>query len=132
MKKSRILLLLVLGLLVGGAAVGAVGAYRVAAQGNTPTAGSPEQTQEEAQEQEASKALAPLASITEAHAREIAQKRYTGSGKPTEVVLENKKGVLVYGVEFTEADGNEVDVYVDAKSGLVVGIEDDRTEQGDD
>jgi hypothetical protein len=34
----------------------------------------------------------------------------------------------VYGFEFTESDGNEVDVKINAQTGAVVTIEDDKTD----
>lgn len=40
--------------------------------------------------------------------------------------------VLVYVVEFTESDGNEVDVKLNAKTGAVVLIESDKDEIEDD
>lgn len=70
--------------------------------------------------------------ISQSEAREIAEDYYEGGGKITEVVLENEDGDLVYEVEFTESDGNEVDIVIDAYSGNVVGIEDDKTEDEDE
>lgn len=72
------------------------------------------------------------AKITESKALAIAQKAYTGKGKFTDIELEMEKGILVYGVEYTESDGNEVDVKVDAKTGAVVVVESDKDEPIDD
>lgn len=72
------------------------------------------------------------ASITESKALSIAEKAYTGSGRFTDIELEMEHGVLVYAVEYTENDGNEVDVKVNAKSGVVVLIESDEDEAEDD
>ena len=72
------------------------------------------------------------AKITESKALAIAQKTYTGKGKFTDIELEMEKGILVYGVEYTESDGNEVDVKVDAKTGAVVVVESDKDEPIDD
>ena len=72
------------------------------------------------------------AKITESKALAIAQKAYTGKGKFTDIELEMEKGILVYGVEFTESDGNEVDVKVNAKTGAVVVVESDKDEPIDD
>ena len=72
------------------------------------------------------------AKITESKALAIAQKAYTGKGKFTDIELEMEKGILVYGVEYTESDGNEVDVKVNAKTGAVVVVESDKDEPIDD
>lgn len=71
-------------------------------------------------------------SITESAALDIAADAYTGSGKFTDIELEMEKGVLVYAVEFTESDGNEVDVKINAKTGSVVLVESDKDEAVDD
>jgi hypothetical protein len=70
--------------------------------------------------------------ISQSEARDIAEDYYRGNGELTEIVLENEDGDLVYEVEFTESDGNEVDIIIDAYSGDVVGTEDDRTDGDDD
>lgn len=70
--------------------------------------------------------------ISEARAIEIATAAYTGNGKRTDIELETEKGVLVYSVEFTEKDGNEVDVKLNAKTGAVVLIESDKSDGEDD
>ena len=67
--------------------------------------------------------------ISESKAISIAEAEYTGAGQRTDVELEKKQGTTVYAVEFTEGDGNEVDVYVDAETGDVVGMESDATEE---
>lgn len=73
--------------------------------------------------------LAPLAEISKAEAQVVAQKAYTGNGKLNESQLEDEDGQIVYGFEFKEANGNEVDVKIDAKTGKVVKIEQDQNEQ---
>jgi len=70
--------------------------------------------------------------ISESKAIEIADKAYTGNGKITQTELEMENGVLVYAIEFTESDGNEVDVKINAKTGSVVKIESDKTEVEDE
>lgn len=72
------------------------------------------------------------ATLSEAEAIRIADVTYKGDGKITEVGLEMEKGVLVYAVEFTEKDGNEVDVKLDAHTGAVVLEESDKTEAVND
>lgn len=70
--------------------------------------------------------------LTEEEAIAIATATYHGNGTMTEVGLENENGVQVYAVEFTERDGNEVDVKLNAKTGAVVLVESDRDETGED
>jgi uncharacterized protein YpmB len=77
-------------------------------------------------------AIVGTASISESKALSVAEKAYTGSGTFTDIELEMEKGVLVYAVEYTEKDGNEVDVKIDAKTGVVVLIESDKDEAVDD
>lgn len=72
------------------------------------------------------------ASISESKALNIADTAYTGDGTFTDIELEMEHGVLVYAVEYTEKDGNEVDVKVDAKTGAVVVVESDKDEAVDD
>ena len=81
---------------------------------------------------EDSSSLALQATLTEQEVRTIAQDAYAGNGTITQVELEDEDGVIVYGVEFTESDGNEVDVKINAKTGTVVKIEDDRTDSEED
>ena len=71
-------------------------------------------------------------SITESKALAIAEKTYTGKGRFTDIELEMEKGVLVYAVEYTEKDGNEVDVKINAKTGALVVMESDKDEPTDD
>jgi hypothetical protein len=71
-------------------------------------------------------------SITEATAFETAGNAYTGTGTFTDIELEMEGDVLVYAVEFTESDGNEVDVKINAKTGAVLLIESDKDESVDD
>ena len=70
--------------------------------------------------------------ISEAQAKSIATAAYKGNGKITEVGLEMDGGIQVYAVEFTEQNGNEVDVKINAKTGAVVKVESDVTETPDD
>ena len=72
------------------------------------------------------------AEISESAALAVADKAYTGDGKFTDIELEMEKGVLVFAVEYTENDGNEVDVKVNAKTGAVMVVESDRDEPIDD
>jgi hypothetical protein len=72
------------------------------------------------------------AKITESEALGIAGKAYTGAGKFTDIELEMEADVLVYAIEYTEQDGNEVDVKIDAKTGRVVLVESDKDEAVDD
>jgi len=76
--------------------------------------------------------LAPFAKISEAEAQAIAQKAYTGNGTLNESQLENEDGKIVYGIEFKETNGNEVDIKVDAKTGEIVKTEDDQNETDED
>ena len=71
-------------------------------------------------------------SISESKALAVADKAYTGAGTFTDIELEMEKGVLVYTVEYTESDGNEVDVKINAKSGALVLMESDKDEPTDD
>ena len=66
--------------------------------------------------------------ISEAQAVDIADEAYTGNGSMTEVELENEDGITVYEVEFTENNGNEVDVVIDAETGDVIAVESDEDE----
>ncbi len=81
---------------------------------------------------DADEPIVGTAKISESKALGIAEAAYTGNGKFTDIELEMEKGVLVYAVEYTESDGNEVDVKVDAKTGEVVLVESDRDEAVDD
>ena len=72
------------------------------------------------------------ASISESAALKIADRAYPGSGRFTDIELEMEGTTLVYAIEFTETDGNEVDVKVDAKTGSVVVVESDKDEPTDD
>ena len=72
------------------------------------------------------------AEISESKALGIAEDAYKGNGAFTDIELEMEHGVLVYGIEYTEKDGNEVDVKVNAKTGAIVVIESDATEAEDD
>ena len=70
--------------------------------------------------------------ISESAALTIAEDAYTGNGRFTDIELEMEGGVLVYAVEYTESDGNEVDVKINAKNGAIVLIESDKDEPVDD
>jgi uncharacterized membrane protein YkoI len=70
--------------------------------------------------------------ISEVQAVSIAEATYKGDGKKTQVELEMENGILVYAIEFTEKDGNEVDVKINAKTGAVVLVESDKTDTEDD
>lgn len=72
------------------------------------------------------------AKISESAALGIANKAYTGAGVFTDIELEMEGGVLVFAIEYTEKDGNEVDVKVDAKTGAVILVESDKDEAVDD
>ena len=67
--------------------------------------------------------------ISESEAVRLAKLAYVGDGKVTETGLETVKNALVYAVEFTESDGNEADVKLDAHTGAIVVIESDKTEK---
>jgi|CXWL01.1.fsa_nt_gi hypothetical protein len=71
-------------------------------------------------------------SITESNALSIANKAYTGNGVFTDIELEMERDVLVFAIEYTEKDGNEVDVKVNAKTGTVILVESDADEAEDD
>lgn len=85
--------------------------------------------------------LASQVDISEGKARQIAEDNYTGKGKITEVQLGNEEddngvSTIIYEIEFTETDGNQVDVKVDAMSGKYLGEdiedgEDSETESDD-
>ena len=64
----------------------------------------------------------PVAKISEEKAAEIALKKVPGN--VTSVVIEKKLGKNVYVVEIIEkGSGQEVDVFVDIKTGEVVGTD---------
>lgn len=70
--------------------------------------------------------------MTEAEAIAIADGHYKGNGQRTDIELETEDGVLVYAVEYTERGGNEVDVKINAKTGVLLKIESDESEEDDD
>lgn len=70
--------------------------------------------------------------ISEAEAISIAESAYTGGGEQTDAELENEDGATVWEVEFTESNGNEVDIVIDAESGDVLGSESDEDEDEDE
>lgn len=83
--------------------------------------------------------LATQVDISEAKARQIAEAGYTGNGKITELLLakdedDNNVSRVVYEIEFTETDGTQVDVKVDANTGKYLGIdaEDDKDGEQDE
>lgn len=67
--------------------------------------------------------------ITEEEAIQIALKRV--NGEVTDVEIERKKGHEVYAVEIDD-DGDEVDVFVDIKTGEIIGTERDSEEDEED
>ncbi|MDP3765644.1 MAG: PepSY domain-containing protein [Nanoarchaeota archaeon] len=67
--------------------------------------------------------------ITEEEAIQIALKRV--NGEVTDVEIERKKGHEVYAVEIDD-NGDEVDVFVDVKTGEIVGTERDSEEDEED
>ena len=69
------------------------------------------------------------ASVTEQDAIQIALKRV--SGEVTDVEIERKQGHEVYTVEIDD-NGDEVDVFVDVKTGEIVGTERDSEEDEED
>lgn len=73
-----------------------------------------------------------IPSITESEALKVANQTYKGSGVFTDIELEMEGTTLVFAVEYTEKDGNEVDVKVSAKTGTVVLVESDKDEAVDD
>jgi hypothetical protein len=79
-------------------------------------------------------ASAEGAQISERDAREAAKDAYTGEGTQSDVELETKDGRDVYVVEYTESDGTEVDVLIDAMTGDLVRItsDDDDSDMDDD
>lgn len=68
-------------------------------------------------------------SVTEQEAIQIALKQV--SGEVTDVEIERKQGHEVYAVEIND-NGDEVDVFVDVKTGEVVGTERDSEEDDED
>ncbi|MEK6871597.1 MAG: PepSY domain-containing protein [Nanoarchaeota archaeon] len=72
--------------------------------------------------------------ITEEQAVAIAKKSVDMSvvGSITDVELEKEKGIAVYAIEFTDDNGVETDVKVEAKTGKVVLIESDLTDTEDE
>ena len=72
------------------------------------------------------------AKISESAALGIANKAYTGRGIFTDIELVMENGVLVFAIEYTEKNDNEVDVKVNANTGAVVLIESDEDELVDD
>lgn len=80
--------------------------------------------------------LASQVDISEGKARQIAEDNYTGNGKITEVQLGNEEddngvSTIIYEIEFTETDGNQVDVKVDAMSGKYLGEDIEDGEDGE-
>ena len=67
--------------------------------------------------------------VTEQEAVQIALKRVNGD--VTDVEIERKKGHEVYAVEIDD-DGDEVDVFVDVKTGEIIGTERDSEEDEED
>lgn len=81
--------------------------------------------------------LASQVDISEAKARQIANDGYTGNGKITELLLandedDNNVSRVVYEIEFTEIDGTQVDVKVDANTGKYLGVDMEDDEDNDE
>ena len=88
-------------------------------------------------EQAESVKLAKQVTISEAKARLIAERNHTTKGKITELILardedQNNVSRVVYEIEFTETDGTQVDVKVDANSGVYLGIDTEDDNDGED
>jgi hypothetical protein len=82
--------------------------------------------------EEEDQAIVGTPAISESSALAAANKAYVGSGVFTDIELEMEQGVLVFAIEYTEKDGNEVDVKVNAKTGIVMLVESDKDEAVDD
>jgi uncharacterized membrane protein YkoI len=63
----------------------------------------------------------PVAKVSEAEATKIALERIPG--KVTDVTIEQKLGKNVYVIEIQNKDQGEKDVFVDIKSGEIVGTD---------
>lgn len=88
-------------------------------------------------EQAESVKLATQVKISEVKARQIAERNHPTKGEITELILardedQNNVSRVVYEIEFTETDGTQVDIKVDANSGVYLGsdAEDDNDGEG--
>ncbi|MBS4177841.1 PepSY domain-containing protein [Lederbergia citrea] len=70
------------------------------------------------------------AKITKEESISIAQGKI--KGKATDVELEDENGVVVYGIEITDQQGQRHDVKIDAKTGKVLKVENGDDETNDD
>ncbi len=88
-------------------------------------------------EQAESVKLAKQVTISEAKARLIAERNHTTKAKITELILardedQNNVARVVYEIEFTETDGTQVDVKVDANTGAYLGVDTQDDNDGED
>ena len=95
------------------------------AQGDEPAA------EEHAALQEESAGLLARAAIAPEQARAIALER-AGGGTVTEAELEEEDGLLLYSFEVRQADGNVIEIEVDAASGEVVSEGEDDADDDDE
>lgn len=70
------------------------------------------------------------AKITMAQAKEIALKRVPGT--ITDQELEKEKGKLLYSFDVKDANGKSFDVEIDAKTGAILKVEEDKEDEADD
>ncbi|WP_248892828.1 PepSY domain-containing protein [Bacillus methanolicus] len=71
--------------------------------------------------------LAKKAKITKEDSIKIALEKVPGTAGDVE--LENEDGTVVYAVEVKAKDGSKQDVKIDAQSGKVIKIDNERDEQ---
>lgn len=82
---------------------------------------------EEKNDKNEQKDLAKKAKITEEDSIKIALEKVPGTAEDVE--LENEDGTVVYAVEVKAKDGSKQDVKIDAQSGKVIKIDNERDEQ---
>jgi uncharacterized membrane protein YkoI len=89
-----------------------------------------------AEEQALSESLRPFARFPEVvakiKAKRIYKRTFHDQAPITEVLLEKEGDTVVYAIEFTQKDGNEIDIKINARNGRLVKIEDDRTDSDED
>ncbi len=88
-------------------------------------------------EQAESIKLAKVVAISEKKARQIAVTNHATKGTITELLLArdedaNNVSRIVYEIEFTELDGTQVDVKVDANTGVYLGIDTEDDQDNED